>query len=140
MGIVLERMGRLEDALECYQKASEINPSDVWHWCNQADIMVALNRHREAIPLLEKALKQDPAHPNSWAKLGQVYRLLQDYPASIRPTSRRSNSRRNMAGPTTVMGCRSSSTASMKKRSSASSAPRSMTRMRSGTGTTSSKR
>ena len=82
-GIVMERMERMDEALACYEQAAEINPADVWHWCNQADVLLHMERFNEAVPLLEKALQLDPVHPNSWAKLGQVYRLLQDYPKSI---------------------------------------------------------
>jgi tRNA A-37 threonylcarbamoyl transferase component Bud32 len=105
-GLVLERMRNLEQALACHEMAAQINPLDVWHWCNQADILQAMNRHREAIPLLEKALDIDPQHPNSWAKLGQVYRLCTTIRRRFALTNTRLNSTRSTPGRSMVMDWR----------------------------------
>ena len=73
----------LEEALECYETAAEIDPDDVWNWYNQADVLHNLGHDAEAITTLEKALEVDPAHPNSWAKLGQIYRVQGDTAEAI---------------------------------------------------------
>ena len=52
--MVLERLGRVEDALDCYTTAAEIDPSDVWNWYNQADALHNLGHEAEAITALEK--------------------------------------------------------------------------------------
>lgn len=64
----------------CYEIATEHNPNDVWYWFNRANVLYDLERFKEAIPLLERALQIDPKHPNSWAKLGQIHRVMKNYP------------------------------------------------------------
>jgi tetratricopeptide (TPR) repeat protein len=55
----------------------------VLYWYNQADVLQNMNRYQDAMPLLERALEVDPAHPGSWAKMGQVHRLTQNYEKAV---------------------------------------------------------
>ena len=49
-------------------------PDDMWYWYNQGDALVALGHFRAATEVLERAVKLNRNHAESWAKLGQAYR------------------------------------------------------------------
>ena len=53
-------LGRREEALECYDKAIEIDPKDAATLFNKGLVLGRLDRHEEAVECYDKALEIDP--------------------------------------------------------------------------------
>ena len=60
-GIEYSKQGNMEKAMECFDKAIEINPLFKLPWANKADIFLRLKKYDEALNCVNKALEQ---HPN----------------------------------------------------------------------------
>lgn len=87
-GMTLSKLKRHEEALECFQKAVEIQSSDVWYWYHLADEQLALSRIEDALDSLVAGLVLDDKHVESWAKRGQALRRLGRYDDSIKAFDR----------------------------------------------------
>ncbi len=59
-GNALFELGRYEDAAVNYRKATEINPSFAWAFCNLAGALTEAGRYEEALAAIEKAIAIDP--------------------------------------------------------------------------------
>ena len=77
-GVLLERFGCFEEALEAYEKAIEVNPNDAMLWNNKSWILQILRRHKEAIMAHNKAIEIDYANKNCTfvGKLGRKVGFL----------------------------------------------------------------
>jgi tetratricopeptide (TPR) repeat protein len=53
----LESLGRLEEALHAFDRATEINPGDFDAWFSKAPILSALGKHEAAKEALDMAFK-----------------------------------------------------------------------------------
>lgn len=60
-GSEYSKQGNMEKAMECFDKAIEINPSFELPWANKAGILFKLKKYDEALNCVNKALK---LHPN----------------------------------------------------------------------------
>ena len=56
-GIDLDAMGRYEDAINCYDKAIEIDPLYALTWYNKGLALQALHRYAEADAAFDRAKK-----------------------------------------------------------------------------------
>jgi tetratricopeptide (TPR) repeat protein len=69
----LERLGHSEEALECYNRALEINPQyEVEVWNGKGLSISSLGRFEEAITCYDKALKINPMYTNAWHNKGNT--------------------------------------------------------------------
>jgi tetratricopeptide (TPR) repeat protein len=64
-GSYLVRLGRPEEAIECYDKALELKPYDANVWNNKGMALRYLRRYEEAIACYDKALEIDPNHASA---------------------------------------------------------------------------
>jgi tetratricopeptide (TPR) repeat protein len=62
LGSALKQAGRLEEALQVFDKTIQLKPDDPLLWCRFASILVALGRNAEALLSYQHALKLDPHH------------------------------------------------------------------------------
>jgi tetratricopeptide (TPR) repeat protein len=60
-GLVLSKLGRYKESLECFEKAREINPHLAEAWNNKGASLDYLNRHDEAIGCYDNAIKIEQA-------------------------------------------------------------------------------
>ena len=60
-GVEYSEQGNVEKAIECFDKAIEINPSFELPWVNKAKILFKLRKYDEALNCVNKALE---LHPN----------------------------------------------------------------------------
>jgi len=68
--MALDDLGKVEEAIECYNKALIINPSDNDAWNNKGFALNKLGRYKEAIKCLNKAIELDPESPNPQSHKG----------------------------------------------------------------------
>ena len=65
-------LGRLDEAISCFDRALSIDPQDAMAWNNKGAALKTLGRHEEAIACFEKALAFDPQHAMAWHNKGVV--------------------------------------------------------------------
>jgi Tfp pilus assembly protein PilF len=63
MGVTLQRMRQYEAAAIWYQRALVVRPDDCEAMSNLAIVFKYLNRHREGLGLIDRALTLSPQHP-----------------------------------------------------------------------------
>jgi len=69
-GDALAKSGRHQEALQCFDKALEIDPKDAKAWALKGATLGMLNRHEEALQCLDKALELDPRYAMAWNTKG----------------------------------------------------------------------
>jgi len=62
LGIVLQRAGRLGEALKAFEKAISIEPENAEHWKNFGAVLIDLNHPDQALLGLQQALKLRPRY------------------------------------------------------------------------------
>ena len=72
-GFVLEQMGRLEQALECFQKACDLDPQLDRAWYGLGLVLIQLRRSDEAIVALRHNTELQPMSPHGWYQLARVH-------------------------------------------------------------------
>jgi tetratricopeptide (TPR) repeat protein len=65
-GTSLEKVGRFDEAIVCYDKALDINSHIVETWFNKGNSLVSLGHFDEALKCHEKALEINPRHQFGW--------------------------------------------------------------------------
>lgn len=72
LGSALKQAGRLDEALQVYDKTIQLKPDDPLLWCHLAAILVALGRSDEALLSYQHALKLDPHHWDATYHCGEL--------------------------------------------------------------------
>ncbi len=72
-GAALISLGRFEEAIECLDKAIEINPLNEVTWNNKGNAFSRLGRHKDAIDCYDRALKINPNYEVAWNNKGNAY-------------------------------------------------------------------
>lgn len=62
LGTGLQALGRLSEALDCFDRALALQPDFVEAQFNRANVLIALQRHAEALTALETTLALAPQH------------------------------------------------------------------------------
>jgi tetratricopeptide (TPR) repeat protein len=62
LGITLKHNGRLEEALNVFDKAVQLKPDDAELWKQLGGVLAALARHADALLSYQQALKLNPRH------------------------------------------------------------------------------
>lgn len=75
-GVALDALGRHEDALQAYDKATELSPKDKKAWINKGAALSELLRNEEALEAFNKAIDLDPASKMALNNKGRVLTLL----------------------------------------------------------------
>ena len=71
-GLSFNELGKYEDAIECSDKAIEINPEDEKAWNNKGVALVGLDRYEEAIECYDKALEINSELEEIWFNKGNA--------------------------------------------------------------------
>lgn len=80
-GEALERTGKYAEALQCYQKARALNPSNDMYVMASAEVLVSMGKPRGALELLEVRLQRIGAggEPSMLVLAGEIAMLAGDY-------------------------------------------------------------
>ena len=86
-GNVLFEMDRLEDALEEFEKAIDLNPTHAWSFGNRAIVLESQGRFAEALESVERALELSPGDSDFTATrsavLKQMKKIEDDDPRTL---------------------------------------------------------
>ncbi|AEF95692.1 tetratricopeptide repeat protein [Methanotorris igneus] len=75
----LQDSGKYLEAIECYDKALEIEPDFVEAWNNKGLALYELGRYSEAIKCYDKALEIDPNFAVAWYNKGLALKAIGKY-------------------------------------------------------------
>lgn len=59
-------MGNYEEALKCYEKALEIDPSYKLGWLNTGSTLATMGRYDEALKSYDEAVRLEPNSADAW--------------------------------------------------------------------------
>ncbi|MDD4454080.1 MAG: tetratricopeptide repeat protein [Candidatus Methanomethylophilaceae archaeon] len=89
-GIDLHRSGNYEEAIQCYDRALEIDPKGADVWNNKGVAFKNLGHYDEAIKCYDRALKIDPKYARAWlnksvalGNLGRYDEAIQCYDRAL---------------------------------------------------------
>lgn len=82
-GASLDPLGRYEEAIACYDKALEIDPSLASAWSNKGNSLHNLGRYEQAVACHDKAVEIDPSLANAWSNKGVTLGVLGRYEEAI---------------------------------------------------------
>ncbi|MEM3512857.1 MAG: tetratricopeptide repeat protein, partial [Thermoplasmata archaeon] len=83
MGNVLFNMGRIEEALDYYKKAIELDKNYETAYLNAANVLTRAKRFEEAIALINTLLKQNPNSAEAHYQMSKIYMEMGEYVKSI---------------------------------------------------------
>ncbi|MEG4055187.1 MULTISPECIES: tetratricopeptide repeat protein [unclassified Microcoleus] len=83
LGDLLESAERYKDALDCYQKALELDQGNASFFVGQGVALGNLERYEEALESFEKATDLDPESVEAWRKRGVVLGNLERYEEAL---------------------------------------------------------
>jgi tetratricopeptide (TPR) repeat protein/tRNA A-37 threonylcarbamoyl transferase component Bud32 len=69
-GVSLSNLGKPQEAIACYNRALEINPTHADAWCNKGAALYDLGKPQEAIACYDRALEINPTHADAWLNKG----------------------------------------------------------------------
>ena len=61
-GIILNRLGRYEEAINCFDVALNINPENYYAWANKGDVLYEQGNYEEAIKFYNSAIAINPTY------------------------------------------------------------------------------
>ena len=76
--IALENLGKIDEALECYDKALKINPKIIDAWIDKANVLKNYERFDEALECYKKALTHFPHNPDILYSMSALYLIKGD--------------------------------------------------------------
>jgi len=82
-GRCLNRLKRYDEALECLDKAIEIDSNYARAWANRGDVLDNLKRYDDALVSLDRALEVDANYRWAWANRGNVLNNLKRYDEAL---------------------------------------------------------
>ncbi|MEG4083564.1 tetratricopeptide repeat protein [Microcoleus sp. POL10_C6] len=82
-GYCLSRREWYDEALECLDKAIEIDSNYKIVWNLRGDVLKSLERYDEALVSLDKVIELDPNYQSAWAKRGDVLSNLKRYEEAL---------------------------------------------------------
>jgi tetratricopeptide (TPR) repeat protein len=82
-GADLYSLGRYDEAIECYDKALELNPQDADAWSGKGGCLMTMGRYEEAVNYYNTALEINPQHTMAWSGKGGCLICLGRYNEAI---------------------------------------------------------
>ncbi len=87
LGELFFKTGGVEEAINAFTKAIELEPSNGQAYSNLASALASQGKYQEAIPLFQKSIDLLPENKDkaaAWNRLGNAYRKLNDYDNAIK--------------------------------------------------------
>jgi tetratricopeptide (TPR) repeat protein len=78
-GTVFGSRGCLKEAIECFNRAIEIDPNITDAWYNKGIALINQENLTGALECMQKAAGLDPDFTVAWFKMGSLYRRLGNY-------------------------------------------------------------
>jgi serine/threonine protein kinase len=75
-GISFESMSKFEQAIECFDKAINIDPRNDGAWSNKGNSLRCIGRDSEAMGCYNNAIKTNPSNARAWANKGFLLATL----------------------------------------------------------------
>ena len=75
-GLDFFNQGKNEEAIECYDKALDIEPEHVNTWHNKGVLLKKLRKNTEAIECYDKVLEINPEALNTWYNMGIILKEM----------------------------------------------------------------
>ena len=82
-GLDQQDLGNDKEAVECYEKALEINPMDKEIWIDKGMALSNLKKDEEALQSFNRALKIDPKDEEAWFQKALTLSDLKKYEEAI---------------------------------------------------------
>lgn len=76
-------LGEYEKALELIDKALKIRPDFTDAWNTKGNVLMMLNKLKEAEECYKKSIQLDPNFPEAWVNLGVLYFKMEQYESSL---------------------------------------------------------
>ena len=76
LGVLYQKLGELQKAQSCLEKAIEIDPSYINAHYNLGVLFNDIGEYTKAIFMYEKLIKINPIHNSTLNNLGGIYKLL----------------------------------------------------------------
>lgn len=77
-------LGRLEDAIVCFDRALALEPEYGHAWSNKGVVLYSLGRNPESLQCFERALQIDPSDAMAWCNAGNVLSTLGRHEDALR--------------------------------------------------------
>lgn len=75
-GFGLDNLGKTHEAIQCYERAIELNPENAVAWNNKGFALVRLNNFDSVLNCFERATTLDPKFERAWINRGLALRRL----------------------------------------------------------------
>lgn len=75
-GLMLDKLGRKDEALESFSRALIIDPTNSITWHNKGLTLIKLNRLEESIECFDKAIELNEKYAKAWYNRGRALALL----------------------------------------------------------------
>ena len=75
-GLALKRLGKLADALSCYERAARLEPRDPALWLDLGSLLMELQRPFDALQSYQRGLDIEPGHVLLMADMGNALYML----------------------------------------------------------------
>ena len=76
LGDALQKLERYDDAIACYDKATEIDPKDTYFWVNKGMSFLQLKKYEEAIKSYRNAQKIYPSIQSAGIMIPKLQELI----------------------------------------------------------------
>jgi tetratricopeptide (TPR) repeat protein len=103
-GRALIKLKRFEEAVECYDRAIEINQNDMTAWHNKGFTLNGLGEYYNALKCFERSLEIAPNNPYSWNSKGNAHIRLNQYTEALECYNKAISLDRTYADPWNGMG------------------------------------
>jgi len=81
--VALSKQGKFREAIECIDKALELEPQELQLWTNKALFLFDLGKYQEVIRCCDQILKIDPGCEGAWNEKGLAFAKLSQYEEAI---------------------------------------------------------
>ncbi len=82
-GTIFGSRGSFEEAMECFNRAIEIDPNLADAWYNKGIVLINQQNLTGALECMQKTVDLDPNFTAAWLKMGSLYRRLGNYDKAL---------------------------------------------------------